>query len=392
MVSAGRRSGSTTSSRSTRAACSAPARSTCVDGPELDELIAFDPDYSTDAGIQDVIDMYGELGAALPREHRRRRSGTSTPSARPATSTSCARRSATTTLTYLGFSYGTELGATYAALFPDEGRPPGPRRRAAAHADLPRGRRRARPSASRTPCAPTSPTARPAPAARWTGRSTTGSRRSASCSTARARNPLPTGTDRDLTGSLAFYGIALPLYSQSYWPLPDAGPDGGARQQRRLDAAPAGRPVLRPASRTAPTARTRWSRSTRSTAWTARDPADFDAMRAEAAQIEEAAPTVGYVLRLRRHRVRPVARPRGRRASTPTPPRAPRRSSSSAPRTTRRRRTQWAEELADLLSSGVLLTYEGEGHTAYGSSNDCIADAVDAYLLGGDVPADGTRC
>ena len=40
----------------------------------------------------------------------------------------------------------------------------------------------------------------------------------------------------------------------------------------------------------------------------------------------------------------------------------------------------------------MLLTYEGEGHTAYGSSNDCIANAVDAYLLSGTVPAEGTRC
>ena len=53
---------------------------------------------------------------------------------------------------------------------------------------------------------------------------------------------------------------------------------------------------------------------------------------------------------------------------------------------------RWAEQLADTLSSAVLLTYEGEGHTAYGSSNDCIADTVDAYLLTGAVPADGTRC
>ena len=44
------------------------------------------------------------------------------------------------------------------------------------------------------------------------------------------------------------------------------------------------------------------------------------------------------------------------------------------------------------LSSAVLLTYEGEGHTAYGSSNACIADTVDAYLLTGAVPAEGTRC
>jgi pimeloyl-ACP methyl ester carboxylesterase len=52
----------------------------------------------------------------------------------------------------------------------------------------------------------------------------------------------------------------------------------------------------------------------------------------------------------------------------------------------------WAESLADTLSSGTLLTYEGEGHTAYGRSNSCILDAVDAYLVDGTVPAEGTRC
>lgn len=52
----------------------------------------------------------------------------------------------------------------------------------------------------------------------------------------------------------------------------------------------------------------------------------------------------------------------------------------------------WAESLADTLASGVLLTYDGDGHTAYGRSNDCIDDAVDAYLLEGTVPQDGLSC
>ena len=47
--------------------------------------------------------------------------------------------------------------------------------------------------------------------------------------------------------------------------------------------------------------------------------------------------------------------------------------------------------LADALESGVLLVREGEGHTAYGS-NDCIDDAIDAYLIDLTVPEDGTRC
>jgi len=39
-----------------------------------------------------------------------------------------------------------------------------------------------------------------------------------------------------------------------------------------------------------------------------------------------------------------------------------------------------------------LLTYSGEGHTAYGRSNQCVTDVVDAYLVDGVVPQDGVQC
>lgn len=52
----------------------------------------------------------------------------------------------------------------------------------------------------------------------------------------------------------------------------------------------------------------------------------------------------------------------------------------------------WAQSLAGQLESGRLLTYEGDGHTAYGRRSDCIDEAVNRYLLGGEAPANGTRC
>ena len=52
----------------------------------------------------------------------------------------------------------------------------------------------------------------------------------------------------------------------------------------------------------------------------------------------------------------------------------------------------WAESLNDQLESSVLVTFEGHGHTAYGRSNECIGDAVDGYLLAGTVPQDGLSC
>lgn len=52
----------------------------------------------------------------------------------------------------------------------------------------------------------------------------------------------------------------------------------------------------------------------------------------------------------------------------------------------------WAVALSSQLSSGVLVTWDGDGHTAYGRSNKCISDAVDGYFVDGKVPAKGLRC
>jgi pimeloyl-ACP methyl ester carboxylesterase len=52
----------------------------------------------------------------------------------------------------------------------------------------------------------------------------------------------------------------------------------------------------------------------------------------------------------------------------------------------------WAERLAEQLDSGQLITYEGEGHTAYNKSNACVNDAVDEYLIDGTVPTSDPMC
>lgn len=53
---------------------------------------------------------------------------------------------------------------------------------------------------------------------------------------------------------------------------------------------------------------------------------------------------------------------------------------------------EWAVSLADQLDSGVLVSYDGEGHTAYNKSNACISDAVESYLIDGTVPSSDPRC
>jgi pimeloyl-ACP methyl ester carboxylesterase len=52
----------------------------------------------------------------------------------------------------------------------------------------------------------------------------------------------------------------------------------------------------------------------------------------------------------------------------------------------------WAVSLAKQLTSGVLISVEGEGHTAYNGDNVCVNDIVDTYFLVGTVPATEPRC
>lgn len=53
---------------------------------------------------------------------------------------------------------------------------------------------------------------------------------------------------------------------------------------------------------------------------------------------------------------------------------------------------EWSVSLADQLSSGVLVTRVGEGHTGYNKGNSCVDSAVEDYLVNGTVPQDGLRC
>ncbi|WP_068254305.1 alpha/beta hydrolase [Janibacter corallicola] len=47
---------------------------------------------------------------------------------------------------------------------------------------------------------------------------------------------------------------------------------------------------------------------------------------------------------------------------------------------------RWAKRLDDQLADSTLLTYEGEGHTAYRRGSDCVDKAVDNYWLTGELP------
>ncbi len=48
---------------------------------------------------------------------------------------------------------------------------------------------------------------------------------------------------------------------------------------------------------------------------------------------------------------------------------------------------QWAQLLADRLADAHLVVWESDGHTAYRNGSQCVDDAVNAYLLEGALPA-----
>jgi hypothetical protein len=53
---------------------------------------------------------------------------------------------------------------------------------------------------------------------------------------------------------------------------------------------------------------------------------------------------------------------------------------------------QWAVALSRRLSSGVLVSWNGDSHTAYMQGSSCVDNTVDAYLLSLRTPRSGTVC
>lgn len=53
---------------------------------------------------------------------------------------------------------------------------------------------------------------------------------------------------------------------------------------------------------------------------------------------------------------------------------------------------EWGVALAEQLESAQLITFNGEGHTAYGQGNACITSTVDDYFIEGIVPAQDPNC
>ncbi|MPV37575.1 alpha/beta hydrolase [Georgenia subflava] len=201
--------------------------------------------------------------------------------------------------------------------------------------------------------------------------------------------PLPTASDRDLTASLALSGILLPLYDSTTWfvltaALEQAMNERDGSQLLFLADLMASREADGTYSSNSTEAN--WAINCLDHPSTG-DLADWEV---QADELAEAAPTFGPALSYG-GMLCDSWPAEGVDAGALT-------AAGSAPimvvGTTGDPATpyQWSVSLAEQLENGFLVTYEGEGHTAYGRSNDCIAGAVEDFLIHGTVPEEGLTC
>lgn len=292
-------------------------------------------------------------------------------------------------LSYLGFSYGTFLGATYADLYPENvGRLvlDGALDPSMSNDDLVVGQAIGFENALRAyveDCQQDD-------ACPLKGTLDQGLARVAQLVADAEASPLPAGGGAEVNGTLAWYGIVVTLYDDGSWPyltmaLDEAINSGTGSTLLELanfylDRTPDG-------SYTANSMVAFQAINCLDYPMVVRD---YDEMVAFADQVAAVAPTFG----------RDFAMAIGCE-TWPFPATGERRpitAEGAAPilvvGTTGDPATpyEWAVALADQLASAELLTWEGEGHTAYGRGGSCVSDVVETYLLEGELPAGGASC
>lgn len=202
------------------------------------------------------------------------------------------------------------------------------------------------------------------------------------------RSPLPAEGERKLSESLLAYALAAALYSPAEgWPELEAGLrealDGrGARLLRLADALlerdPSGRYSSQFESNIAINCVDR--------PW----PRDVKRIQRLAAQAACTSPLFGPAIV---YGSLPCAL-----WPVPPSPAAPVRAAGAPPILVVGTEADpatpfaWSQALAAQLESGVLLAYDGSGHTAFGRGSRCIDEAVIRYLVETIPPATGTRC
>ncbi|GAP56871.1 putative hydrolase Mb2248c [Arthrobacter sp. Hiyo6] len=291
-------------------------------------------------------------------------------------------------LNYLGYSYGTFLGSTYASLFPDNvGRMvlDGALDPSLSNEELTSGQAKAFEKAIRAyveKCQKDS-------GCPLKGSVDAGIQQIREVIQTVDANPQRAQDGRLVTGSTFVSGLILPLYNNDNWPL----------LTQALDSAIKGdpTPMLRLADFGADRDPNGTYTSNSGFAFTAINCLDYPmvtdtaGMRAEEQQLRLDSPTFGYFFAYGGTNCKDWPY---KNVRTPAPVNYSGKSPIVVVGTTGDPATpvEWAGALRKQLGNASLLTWKGEGHTAYGRSNSCVTQAVDGYLLNGKPPADNTVC
>ncbi|MGH1561205.1 alpha/beta hydrolase [Mumia sp. DW29H23] len=366
------------------------ARSTpleCADTAQLDEFVNTDPTPDDAAEEQAFYDASRTLGERCQSESGALAAHVST--VEVAKDLDILRAAVgDPTLTYLGASYGTMIGATYAELFPERaGRLvlDGAIDPSIDTEGLNQGQAEGFQTALRAyleACTQQSdcPLGDDPDAAQD---------RLSEFLADLDQQPLRTSTaDRPLTEALGFYGMAVTLYNQDYWELLTRALrqafDGNGTQLLFL----ADQYLARDEN-----GYTDNSVVALTAVNCLDDPSTMtvDEARASVPDFEELSPVFG-----RSFAWAPVTC-----TAWPIKPAqpAPEIDAVGAPPivvvgTTRDPATpyRWSEAMAEQLESGVLVSRDGDGHTGYAMGNACVDDAVDDFLVTGTAPEDGLKC
>ncbi|MGX2994680.1 alpha/beta hydrolase [Streptomyces sp. JNUCC 64] len=203
--------------------------------------------------------------------------------------------------------------------------------------------------------------------------------------------PLPAAGDRELTQSLALTGIVITLYSEQSWPalteaLEAAEKGDGTALLALADAYN---------ERDEKGAYSTQSHSQRAISCRdAKDRTTPEQARASLAEFRKISPVFGEFLGWDTagwcHQW-PVPGLQ-ERSEVSAPGAAPILviGNTGDPATPYEGAARMADGLGEDV--GVLMTWKGEGHGAYGSGSDCVDDAVNTYLLDGRTPKDGKVC
>lgn len=204
-------------------------------------------------------------------------------------------------------------------------------------------------------------------------------------------SPLPTGTDRELTEGRAFYGIAVTLYARQTWSALTQGLEAALKGD--------GSPLLRFSDvyfERQPDGTYNGNIGEVITVVTCLDaakrPGPADAER-YLPTFEQVSPIFGEALAYGGATCAdwpvPATHPQPAIDAEGAPPILV-LGTTGDPATPYEYAPKMAKALGDDV--GVLVTRVGDGHTAFLSGNDCIADIVNGYFVDGSVPKNGVRC